>query len=289
MSGAHAPDGPGLGCVADVLAAARAAGVARLDVQLLLAHRLGHLRAWLLAHDDAVIDAATADALRVDLARRAAGEPLAYVIGLQVFRGLALEVGPAVLIPRPETELLVEWALELLESGLSGIDTSVVDLGTGSGAIALAIKQARPGTRVCATDSSAAALAVAQRNAQRLGLDIDCRAGDWWECLADRRFDLALSNPPYIAAADPHLAALQHEPRSALSPGGDGLDALRAVVSGAPEHLQPGGWLLMEHGHDQAAVVRALLLGHGFVEVQTRVDLAGLARCSGACWPAGGV
>ncbi|MEO5689801.1 MAG: peptide chain release factor N(5)-glutamine methyltransferase [Burkholderiaceae bacterium] len=285
MNPAAPADGAPLGCVADVLAAARRAGVARLDAQLLLTHHLRRTRAWLLAHDDAPIESPIAATLRDALARRAAGEPLAYVIGMQSFRGLALQVGTGVLVPRPETEVLVEWALERLAACHSGSDTSVVDLGTGSGAIALAVKQARPDTAVCATDRSAAALAMARRNALQLGLDVELVQGDWWGCLEGRRFTLALANPPYVAESDPHLSLLQHEPQDALTPGGDGLDALRAIVAAAPAHLLPGAWLLLEHGHDQPEAVRSLLVGRGFQQVETRVDLAGLARCTGGVWP----
>ncbi len=270
--------------MADVLQAARSAGVARLDAQLLLAHHLDRPRAWLLAHDNEAIDAVTAQALVNDLNRRVAGEPLAYVIGQQVFCGLVLEVGPDVLIPRPETEGLVEWALERLADRQPNEATAAVDLGTGSGAIALAVKQVRPDVAVCATDRSHVALAVARRNAVRLKIDIEWVQGDWWSCLAGRRFAVALANPPYVAVADPHLASLQHEPQSALTPGGDGLGALRSIVLGASNHLLPGGWLLLEHGHDQPDAVRSLLQQQGFANVRTRSDLAGLARCSGGQW-----
>ena len=259
---------------------ARAARVDRLDAQLLLSHLTGQPRAWLLAHDDAVLDATQATQYAAQLARRAAGEPLAYVIGEQPFRGLALRTSSAVLIPRPETELLVEWALELLPEDTCA---EVADLGTGSGAIALAIAHARPRARVCASDASDAALAVARANAQRHGLArVQFVSGDWWAPLAGCRFDVAVSNPPYIAGDDPHLAALGHEPRGALTPEGDGLDALRRIVKGALAHLKPGAWLLLEHGHDQADAVQTLLAGQGLQDIHTRGDLAGLARCTGA-------
>jgi release factor glutamine methyltransferase len=261
---------------------ARAAGVARLDAQLLLGHLLGRPREWLLAHDETALPDAAAAAWPAWLARRAGGEPLAYIVGEREFCGLRLKVTPAVLVPRPETELLVSWALELLPSAPSA---DVVDLGTGSGAIALALKSARPALRITASDASAQALAVACDNADRLGLDLECLQGDWWAPLAGRRFGLALANPPYIAGADPHLAALGHEPRSALTPEGDGLAALRTLVEGAPGHLLPGAWLLLEHGHDQGDAVRRLLSCRGFERAQTRADLADLPRCSGAVWP----
>jgi release factor glutamine methyltransferase len=268
--------------IADALTAARALGVARLDAQWLLEHWLGRPRAWLLAHDDIELTDAQAAGLQAGLARRAAGEPLAYIVGEREFRGLALRVTPAVLVPRPETELLVDWALEHLPADAA---LDVVDLGTGSGAIALALQRERPRARVLATDASADALAVARGNAQRLALPVQFVQGNWWAPLHGRRFALAVSNPPYVAGDDPHLDALAHEPRGALTPEGDGLDALRRIVHGAPAHLLPGAWLLLEHGHDQAAAVRQLLLGAGFEAVQTRRDLAGLARCTGARLP----
>jgi len=187
-----------------------------------------------------------------------------------------------VLVPRPETELLVEWALECLPAEAA---VDVIDLGTGSGAIALALQRERPLARVHASDASADALAVARGNAQRLGLAVQFVHGDWWAPLQGRRFALAVSNPPYIAGDDPHLPALVHEPRGALTPEGDGLDALRRVVRDAPAHLLPGAWLLLEHGHDQADAVQALLHAAGFEAPQTRADLAGLPRCTGARWP----
>ena len=268
--------------IAEALAEARATGVARLDAQLLLGHLLGRTREWLLAHDDQPLDPAQAAALRALLARRAAGEPLAYLIGEREFRGLALQVTPAVLVPRPETEGLVEWALECLQSAPA---PSAIDLGTGSGAVALAIKRARPEVSVVASDLSTAALTVAQANARRHGLELEFVAGPWWAPLAGRRFDLAVSNPPYVAAGDPHLGALAYEPQRALTSGVDGLTALREIVARAPEHLLPGAWLLLEHGHDQAESVRAMLTDRGFGAPVTRRDLAGLPRCTGAVWP----
>lgn len=268
--------------IADALTAARDLGVARLDAQWLLEHLLGRPRSWLLAHDETELTAAQAAGLQAGLARRAAGEPLAYVVGEREFRGLRLHVTPAVLVPRPETELLVEWALECLPADAA---LDLVDLGTGSGAIALALQHARPAARVLASDASTEALAVARGNAQRLGLPVQFVQGDWWAPLQGRRFALAVSNPPYVASDDPHLAALAHEPRSALTPEGDGLAALCRIVRAAPTHLQPGAWLLLEHGHDQAATVRQWLHDAGFEAVQTRLDLAGLPRCTGARLP----
>ena len=267
--------------IAQALAVAQARGVARLDAQLLLAHLLGRPRAWLLAHDDEELTPEKTATLAAWVARRLQGEPLAYIAGEHEFCGLALHVGPAVLVPRPETELLVEWALECLGESAQA---SVVDLGTGSGAIALALKHARPHMQVCASDACPEALDVARANGLRHGLEVEWQLGDWWAALAGRRFALAVSNPPYVAGADPHLAALAHEPRMALTPEGDGLAALRRITQGAPQHLLPGAWLLLEHGHDQGPAVRGLLSAAGFLQAHTRPDLAGLPRCSGAVW-----
>ncbi|MDE2092667.1 MAG: peptide chain release factor N(5)-glutamine methyltransferase [Burkholderiales bacterium] len=269
--------------VADMLQRARSMGVERLDAQQLLAHVLARPRSWLAAHEDAEIDGALSAALAASLVRCAAGEPLAYVLGEQEFHGLVLRVNADVLVPRPDTEALVDWALELLAGALAPVvNPRVVDLGTGSGAIALAVRHAHPDASVLATDISAAALEVARANATRLGLPVSMLAGSWWGAAPrDRRFHLALSNPPYVAGDDPHLAALRHEPMLALTPGGDGLAALRQIVGGAAEHLEPGGWLLLEHGHDQAEAVRALLREHDFSAIETRRDLGGRLRCTG--------
>ena len=274
MSGAPAT-------IASMLAAAKTAGIDRLEAQWLLAHVLGCPRSWLMAHDDAPLDPAQLGALRALLARHAAGEPLAYLVGAAEFHGLVLQVDANVLVPRPDTELLVDWAIELLSAAPTAARPRVVDLGTGSGAIALAVKHACSAADVLATDISAGALRVAQANAARLGLDVALMPSAWWSALDGRRFDLALSNPPYIAGGDPHLAALHHEPTLALTPGGDGLDALRAIIAGAPARLEPGGWLLLEHGYDQADAVQALLRAHGFSGIATRQDLGGRPRCTG--------
>jgi release factor glutamine methyltransferase len=268
--------------IAVALAEARAGGVARLDAQLLLAHLLQRQRTWLLAHDDARLDVAQSATWRALLARRAGGEPLAYMVGEREFHGLALRVSPAVLVPRPETELLVDWALECLPAAPAG---EIIDLGTGSGAVALAIKRAWPRAEVCASDISAAALQVARANAERLALQLTFLEGCWWDVAGARgRFGLAVSNPPYVAGDDPHLIALAHEPRIALTPGGDGLAALRQIIEGAPAHLLPGAWLLLEHGHDQADAVQRMLAARGFASPTTRRDLAGLPRCSAGLW-----
>ena len=267
--------------IRDALAQALAAGVERLDAQLLLRHLLARPRAWLLAHDEEALSAEAMSTWSGLLARRAGGEPLAYVLGEAEFCGLALQVSPAALVPRPETELLVQWALQRLAHAPA---SSVVDLGTGSGAIALAVQRAQPQASVLATDASADALAVARANAQRHGLPVRFSQGDWWQATGDTRFGLALSNPPYVAAGDPHLRALAHEPLAALTPGNDGLGALRRLIADAPDHLLPGAWLLLEHGHDQTDAVQQLLRLRGFAAAQTRLDLAGLPRCTGAAW-----
>ena len=289
--------------VAGLLAQARAVGVDRLDACLLLSKLLDRPRAWLIAHDDAAVQAAPAASFLQQAAERAQGVPLAYLLGEREFHGLLLQVTPDVLVPRPDTEVLVDWALELLAAGAgaalprpAGQAPSaapaerptprpiVADLGTGSGAIALALKQRYPETLVCAVDRSPAALAVARRNGERLGLDVQWLQGDWFAPLAGRQFDLVASNPPYIAAGDPHLPSLHAEPLEALSPGGDGLLALRALCATAPTYLKAGGWMLLEHGFDQATAVRALLRAAGFGQISTRRDLAGQERCSGGRW-----
>lgn len=269
--------------VASLLQSARAAGVDRLDAQLLLAHVLQRPRAWLIAHEDAVLDAQQLARVQAAIDRRAAGVPVAYLLGEKEFHGLMLGVTADVLVPRPDTEVLVDWALELLAAAPAGIE--VADLGTGSGAIALALKQACPSAKVCAVDASAAALAVARGNGERLTLAVEWLDGHWWSPLHARRFDLVVSNPPYIAEDDPHLDALQHEPQQALTSGADGLDAIREIVASAADHLRAGAWLLLEHGHDQAAAVCALLRDAAFEAVATRPDLAGLPRCTGGRWP----
>ncbi len=266
--------------VAQALAAARAVGIDRLDAELLLAHRLQRPRSWLLAHGDAALPDALVDTYRADCRRRADDVPLAYLLGQREFHGLTLQVTPDVLVPRPDTETLVDWALELIPT-LAPAAPALVDLGTGSGAIALALAQRCAGVNVTATDLSEAALAVARDNAARLGLALQFAAGSWWHAVAGQRFDLALSNPPYIAEGDSHLAALRHEPALALTAGDDGLDAIRAILAGAPLHLRPGAWLLVEHGWDQAEPVRALFAATGFAEVATRCDIEARPRCCG--------
>lgn len=260
--------------------AARAAGLERLDAQLLLGAVLGRPRAWLLAHGDAPVpDAARCRAL---IARRAAGEPLAYLVGEKEFHGLALAVTPDVLVPRPDTETLVDWALALLPVASTA---PVLDLGTGSGAVALALARQRPGLRITAVDASKAALAVARCNGERLGLPVRWLPSDWFSALGNARYGLIVGNPPYIADGDPHLDALRHEPLRALTSGPDGLDDIRRIAAGALAHLEPGAWLLLEHGHEQAEAVRDLLAAAGLADARTRTDLAGRPRCSGARRP----
>lgn len=270
----------------DTLAQLQRDGLDRIDAQMLLLlalQRRPHDRAWLMAHDGDAMDANATANLEALVQRRQRGEPMAYLRGDQEFFGLTLQVDPRVLVPRPDTETLVSWAMNVLDT-LTG-PARVLDLGTGSGAIALAIKAQRPAAAVSATDASAGALAVARANADRLGLAVDFYAGHWLEAVPGQRFALIVSNPPYIAEGDPHLTALGHEPGSALTAGPDGLDDIRALVSTAPGALNPGGWLLLEHGHDQAGAVRALFEAAGFKQVGSRTDLAGIERCSGGQWP----
>jgi len=250
-------------------------GIETREARLLLAAATGFSEAAIVAFPERALPAETQARFREYLKRRIGGEPVAYILGRKEFYGLELEVGPAVLIPRPETELLVDLALEKAFS-------SVLDLGAGCGALALAIKKHRPAAKVVAVEASAAALAVAERNALKHGLEIDLRHGRWFEPLGAGRFDLIVSNPPYVAAGDPHLAELRFEPAAALVSGADGLDALRDITRGARAHLQPGGRLLLEHGMGQDAEVRALLEQAGLEETATWPDLAGIARVSGA-------
>lgn len=268
------------------LAQAQHQGLARIDAQMLLLHALGRDdadRAWLIAHDSDALPPAAQAAFEALCQRRAAGEPVAYLTGRKAFYGLTLQVDARVLDPRPDTETLVDWALEVLAPHPA---PHVADLGTGSGAIALALQHQRPDARVLAVDASAEALAVARANAERLGLPVRLWQGDWLSGLSAQEgpFDAIVSNPPYIAAADPHLSALVHEPLSALASGADGLADIRTIVAQAPAWLAPGGWLLLEHGWDQADAVQALLRAAGFAQVQSRHDLAGIARCTGGRW-----
>lgn len=266
--------------IRDCLRVARRQLAASDGEYALLAHTLAVSVAHLLAHPEAAVNAAQRSAFEALVARRAAGEPLAYLTGWRDFWTLRLGVSPAVLIPRPETELLVERALAL---GRARDGLSVLDAGTGSGCIALALASERPGWRITACDASPAALVLAEDNARHLGLNhIRWLRSDWFAALAGERFDLIVSNPPYVADGDPHLQGdgLPFEPQAALVAGPEGLDALRTIIAAAPAHLAPGGWLLLEHGHDQGAAVRALLAAAGLAAITTHRDLAGHERVS---------
>jgi release factor glutamine methyltransferase len=272
----------------DALKEAFRHGLDRLDAQMLLLHALGrspHDRAWLIAHDGDPLSPEAATRWTALLHRRQQGEPVAYLLGEKEFGGLNLQVDARVLVPRPDTEVLVDWALEALPPPDGTEQAHLLDLGTGSGAIALTVASRRRDVQVTATDASADALAVAQANAQQLGLPVRFAQGAWLAALPGERFHVIASNPPYIAEGDPHLAALTHEPISALTAGIDGLDDLRTIVVQATEALHTGGWLLLEHGHDQAAAVRELLVAQGFEAVSSRRDLGGIERCSGGRWP----
>jgi release factor glutamine methyltransferase len=274
--------------VAQALSQAAQQAIARVDAQMLLLHLMqqpAHARAWLITHDTDILSAEQQQRWSELCAQRQQGAPVAYLTGHKEFYGLDLAVDARVLDPRPDTETLVDWALELMPEDAA---TRVVDLGTGSGAIALALQSQRPGAQIYAVDASADALTVARSNAQRLQLPVQFAHGNWLQPLMEssgQRFDLTVSNPPYIRADDPHLAALTHEPLSALASGADGLEDIRTIIAQTPAVLRPGGWLLFEHGWDQAADVAALLTQAGFAEVQHRHDLAGIARCTGARWP----
>jgi release factor glutamine methyltransferase len=256
----------------------------RLEAELLLVHLLGKSRSWLIAHADDALDDAQTKAFAALVQRRQQGEPVAYITGRRGFWTLELDVTPATLIPRPETELLVELALARMTS-----KSHVVDLGTGSGAIALAIARECPTANVVATDASADALAVAERNASKHGIgNVRFAHGDWLAPLAGERFDLIVSNPPYIEANDVHLSQgdLRFEPGTALASGVDGLDDIRRIVAQAREHLQPDGWLLMEHGWNQGDAVRAILDAAGYHQIFTAQDLEERDRVSGGAWRA---
>jgi len=276
--------------VAELVQNSLARGLELLDIERLLLQAIGQSnqgRAWLRAHGGDALTPEQTQAYATVCLRRLNGEPLAYITGERGFYGLNLMVDARVLDPRPDTETLVDWALDVLSNTPS---PQVADLGTGSGAIALALQHQRPDARVLAVDASADALAVAHANAQRLNLPVCFALGSWLSPLANpstqERWHLIVSNPPYIAEGDPHMAALHHEPRQALTSGPDGLDDIRHIVDNAPTHLHSGGWLLLEHGHNQAAAVQVLLQTRGFTAVQSRHDLAGIARCTGGVWSA---
>jgi release factor glutamine methyltransferase len=251
-----------------------ASGIDAREARLLLAEVCGFSQASLAASPEQEIPFEVENAFLEFVEKRKAGIPVAYILGRKEFYGLDLSVNPSVLIPRPETELLVDLALERNPS-------SVLDLGTGSGAIALAIKHEQPACKVVAVDADLSALLTAKRNAAKLNLDVDFRHGRWFEPVAGERYELIVSNPPYVAAGDPHLPALRYEPQSALVAGPDGLDAIRDILTGAKAHLQPGAWLLLEHGMGQDTAVRALFAAAGLESVATWPDLAGIARVTG--------
>jgi release factor glutamine methyltransferase len=255
-----------------------------LENRILLCHATGLSRVQLITQAERPLLDAEAARLAALVQRRLDGEPIAYIVGRREFFGLDFEVSDAVLIPRPDTELIVELALERLPQ-----NGRMLDMGTGSGAIAVAAAHTRPDARVTALDVSDAALDVARRNAAANGAQVRFLRSDWFGALqADERFELIASNPPYIAAGDEHLSQgdLRFEPVGALTDHADGLSALRNIIDGSPRHLEPGGWLLLEHGYDQAAAVRALLAERGFSEVQSWRDLAGIERTSGGKAPA---
>ena len=269
--------------VADVLFAAANSlpgDSARTDAELLMALALGRSRSWLYAHSDETLDQDQARDFRALLERRRRGEPVAQILGVREFWSLPLMVTADTLIPRPETELLVELALERIPSASP---LRVLDLGTGTGAIALAIAKERPRAEVTAIDADPRTLRVAKKNAARLGLDrVQFLLGNWFSSVRDERYDVIVSNPPYIADDDPHLLQgdLRFEPRTALASGTDGLDALREIVGEAPRHLRKGGSVLLEHGFDQGAAVRALLAASAFTDVTTHADMEGRDRVS---------
>jgi release factor glutamine methyltransferase len=300
--------------IAQAVAHAQARGLDRLDAQLLTLHaaqRAQDERAWLIAHDTDVLLPAQQAVWEALIHARVAGQPLAYLVGEKAFFGLTLRVCPDVLVPRPDTETLVEWALDVLAAQRLVLNASapittppltaplispvtspltpacaphVLDLGTGSGAVALAIKAHAALAQVSAVDASAPALAQAAANGTRLGLDVRWQLSNWFEGVAEQSFDLVVSNPPYIELSDPHMAQLQFEPASALTSGVDGLDDIRTIIDLAPAHLRPHGWLLLEHGWKQADAVAQLLTLRGFTHVQTRRDLGGNQRCTGGQW-----
>lgn len=252
--------------------------LAPLENRILLCHVLGLTRVGLITNAQRALNSDEAVQLAALVARRQAGEPIAYLVGQREFFGLPFLVNPAVLIPRPDTELIVELSLERLAPR-----ARLLDMGTGSGAIAVAVAHTRPDAVVTALDLSDAALAVARANAAANGARVRFLRSDWFSALDEEGFDLIAANPPYIAAGDVHLAQgdLRFEPSGALTDFADGLAALRTIIDGAPAHLETGGWLLLEHGYDQAAAVRALLAGAGYGEVQSWRDLGGIERVSG--------
>lgn len=262
--------------VAAALTAARAKLPAS-EARLLLGHVLQHPAAWLLAHDDVALDEDSLLAFASLVARRAGGEPVAYLVGYREFFGRRFAVNPATLIPRPDTELLVE----LVKANVgAGVTATILDLGTGSGCIAISLALELPAARLTGVDCSAAALEVARANAQALAATVRLQQSDWFAVLETERFDVIVGNPPYVASADPHLGQgdLRHEPPTALASGDDGLDAIRHIVAAAPRHLNTGGRLLLEHGHDQGPSVRELMIAAGFEDLSQHRDLGGNLR-----------
>lgn len=273
-----------IGAGSTVSAALRNSPLNSLETRILLGHVLRLSRVQLITQSERVLTEGESQLLSAVFQRRIDGEPIAYIVGEREFYGLSFQVTPDVLIPRPETELLVELAVERLpENGRA------LDMGTGSGAIAVAIAHFRPDASVAALDVSAAAIQIARRNALRHRVSVTFIHSDWYGALADQRFDMIVANPPYIVEGDPHLSQgdLRFEPVDALTDHADGLHALRRIIEGAERHLAPGGWLLMEHGYDQAAPVRDLLIAQGFHAVQSWHDLAGIERVAGGTTPIG--
>ncbi len=274
--------------VARALAAAREKLPAS-EVRLLLGHVLGRPAAWLMTYDDEVLDEDALLRFASLVARRKGGEPVAYLVGYREFYGREFAVSPEVLIPRPETELLVDLALaqKVGAGDTASVPTRILDLGTGSGCVAVTLALEMPSAQISAVDASDAALNVARRNAERLKARLRLLQSDWFDRLADEKFDLIVANPPYVAEADPHLDAgdLRHEPRLALASGADGLDAIRRIVAAAPQHLSPGGQLWLEHGYDQADAVHELLAAAGLRDIQQHRDVAGTVRVSGGRLP----
>ena len=251
----------------------------RLEAELLLAHHLGVSRTHIITHPEMVLNAHTLDALTSDAKRLSAGEPVAYLLGHREFWGLSFEVTPDVLIPRPETELLVEVAIEMAAK-----ESRVLELGTGSGAIAIALGSERPDLNITAVDNSTAALKIARQNARALDSHATFAESNWFECVAGQ-FDVILSNPPYVDPADPHLQELRFEPQTALVAESHGLADLQHIIHSATNHLKPGGWLMLEHGYDQGADIIASLSVSGYVQIQTHDDLASQHRATSAYTP----
>ena len=254
-----------------------------IDARVLLRHVLGVDDVWLVAHSRDQLTTEQIEKFAAVVVRRRAGEPVAYITGTREFFGLEFNVSPAVLIPRPETELLVEWALERITLGAN---VRVLDLGTGSGCVAISIARERPHALVVALDNSVAALEVARTNARRHEVgNLKVGKSDWYSVVTSERFNVIVANPPYIAADDAHLSEgdLRFEPAAALASGKDGLDAIRLIVGSAPQYLNHGGWIAFEHGYDQAERCRQLLQDAGFAQVFSRRDLAGIERISGGC------